>query len=396
MTETHARAGLRSRSVMLACMLALTSGTSTVARGADRDTLRESFDLQVGFAPRPVEIDGAPHLSYELRLANFTRDSLQPTAIDVRDARDGRRLASFRGDALAPLLAMPPPARGGDPGDRAIASGTHALLYLDFALVTGTIPSRLEHRIEYRVAGTDATHVVEGAPVDVPDAAAIVLGPPLRGGPWAAIHHPSWPRGHRRVPYTIDGRARIPGRHAIDWVRLDDDGHSSAGDPDIASNAFGHGADVLAVADAVVAATRDDMRESATVSAHPRHALADASGNHVALDLGAGRFAFYEHLRPGSVRVARGDRVRRGQVIAALGFTGDSTGPHLHFHVADANSPLGAEGLPFVLDRFRELGRYEDIGALGKAKWAPALDAGSIERVHEHPAPNVVVEFPTP
>src|SRR3546814_14591651 len=74
---------------------------------------------------------------------------------------------------------------------------------------------------------------------------------------------------------------------------------------------------------------------------------------------------------PVSFRVVPGQRVRRGEVIAELGFTGDSTGPHLHFHVADAPSPLDAEGLPFEIARFRVLGRYPAIGALGNAPWTP-------------------------
>ncbi len=193
--------------------------------------------------------------------------------------------------------------------------------------------------------------------------------------------------------YAVDGRARIPGRFAIDWVLLDAHGRSSHGDADAVRNAYGYGADVLAVADATVAATRDDMAESATISAHRKHALQDATGNYIALDLGGGRFAFYEHLKPGSVRVATGQHVRRGEVIAALGFTGDSTGPHLHFHVADALSPLGAEGLPFVFDHFRVLGRYPDIGTLGSAPWAPLDDARPAQRVDEWPASNVVVGF---
>lgn len=52
------------------------------------------------------------------------------------------------------------------------------------------------------------------------------------------------------------------------------------------------------------------------------------------LDLGDNRHAFYGHLLPGSLRVKPGDRVRRGQVIGRLGNSGNSTGPHLHFHNA--------------------------------------------------------------
>jgi murein DD-endopeptidase MepM/ murein hydrolase activator NlpD len=142
-----------------------------------------------------------------------------------------------------------------------------------------------------------------------------------------------------------------------------------------------------------VAAARDDVSESARLSTHPEHALEDATGNYVALDLGNGRYAFYEHLKPGSVRVSAGQRVRRGQVIAALGFTGQSTGPHLHFHVADGDSPLGAEGMPFVLERFELLGAYPDFAALGKAPWVPLDRSAGSARTGEMLAPNAVVRF---
>jgi hypothetical protein len=145
---------------------------------------------------------------------------------------------------------------------------------------------------------------------------------------------------------------------------------------------------VLAVADAVVAAVRDTLPEVPRVSARVKHPQDEAAGNYVSLDLSEGRFAVYEHLKPGSVRVAPGQRVRRGDVLAQLGFTGDSTGPHLH--VGDAASPLAAEGLPFVFGHFEVLGRYPDLGAMGTTKWS--LD-GAGTRQHERPAPNVVVDF---
>jgi len=64
----------------------------------------------------------------------------------------------------------------------------------------------------------------------------------------------------------------------------------------------------------------------------------------VILDIGGGNFAFYAHLQPGSLRVKLGDKVRAGQVIGLVGNTGNSTEPHLHFHISNATSPLGSGG----------------------------------------------------
>jgi murein DD-endopeptidase MepM/ murein hydrolase activator NlpD len=42
------------------------------------------------------------------------------------------------------------------------------------------------------------------------------------------------------------------------------------------------------------------------------------------------------HLQQGSARVSEGERVRLGQQIAAVGDSGDSLVPHLHFQVQDS------------------------------------------------------------
>jgi murein DD-endopeptidase MepM/ murein hydrolase activator NlpD len=123
--------------------------------------------------------------------------------------------------------------------------------------------------------------------------------------------------------------------------------------------------------------------------------LERASGNYVALDLGDGRFAFYEHLRQGSIVARAGERVRRGQTIGQLGSSGStSIGPHLHFHVADANAALAAEGLPFVIRRFEHLGAYSSLDAFRPgASWTPAPPGRAGVRRMEHPASVAVVRF---
>ena len=69
------------------------------------------------------------------------------------------------------------------------------------------------------------------------------------------------------------------------------------------------------------------------------------AGNHVIMAT-AGTYALYAHLVPGSVAVARGQQVGVGEVIGRVGHTGNSTAPHLHFHLMDSADPLRATGIP--------------------------------------------------
>jgi murein DD-endopeptidase MepM/ murein hydrolase activator NlpD len=108
-----------------------------------------------------------------------------------------------------------------------------------------------------------------------------------------------------------------------------------------------------------------------------------------------GRYGLYAHLIPGSLRVKVGDRVRRGQVLGRLGNSGNSDAPHIHFHLCDANSPLGCEGLPYVMERFEVVGRLElpdDLKSL--RPWSPAAGHAPEPRTREIPLENQVVRFP--
>jgi murein DD-endopeptidase len=367
--------------VPMAALLAAQPGTAPPA----------SVTMRVPVPPSVVVMDGRNSLIYELHVENHgavavTLSSLQfdtdapPVSLTLRD------------DALARALD-PPPTSAGSP--RLVLPGGRRVIYVDLGVTDDMNglplwPRRVRHRLTMSVPGGALFDLIDHDGVAVDPRPPVVLGPPLAGGPWVAVHHPDWERGHRRVFYTVDGRTRLPGRFTIDFVKVDDAGLTTRGDPDLVANALGYGAEALAVAGATVAATRDSLAEVTHVSERRKHAQDEAAGNFVSLDLGDGRFAVYEHLKPGSIRVRRGQRVRRGEVVAQLGFTGDSTGPHLHLHVGDAASPLGAEGLPFVLDRFAVLGRYVDVAAMGKTRWNPE---GTGTRQNERPGPNVVVLF---
>src|SRR5262249_7664582 len=160
-------------------------------------------------------------------------------------------------------------------------------------------------------------------------------------------------------------------------------------------NFCGYGAEVLAVANGVVSGLKDGLPENTPLS--PKRAvpitLETAPGNYIILDLGNGRLALYAHLQPKSLRVKVGDSVRRGQVLGLVGNSGNASGPHLHFHIIEGNSPFAAEGLPFVFESFEVLGEttMEEITGSG---WKPQASKPPTKHQNEIPLGNAVVRFP--
>ena len=82
------------------------------------------------------------------------------------------------------------------------------------------------------------------------------------------------------------------------------------------------------------------------------------AGNHVVVDLGNGEYALLAHMRKGSVRVRAGDRVGPGDLLGLTGNSGNSSEPHLHFHLQDRPELFtGARGLPVAFVGYRADGR---------------------------------------
>jgi murein DD-endopeptidase MepM/ murein hydrolase activator NlpD len=161
-----------------------------------------------------------------------------------------------------------------------------------------------------------------------------------------------------------------------------------------------YGADVLAVADSTVVDTLDDLNDQTPGHLPDRKTInmENVEGNHVVLDLGDGVFAFYAHLQKGSVVVAVGNRVKRGQVLGKLGNTGNTSGPHLHFHLMEGSSVLGSNGIPYMIDTFALAGQVSaaDFAAAPglEGDWGKGLLQTPSQRHDQLPLDLNVVNFP--
>jgi murein DD-endopeptidase MepM/ murein hydrolase activator NlpD len=163
----------------------------------------------------------------------------------------------------------------------------------------------------------------------------------------------------------------VPEEFALDLVKLGSNASTHLGNGAKRSDYYAYGETVLAAADGTVTAVQDSIPETdsnlqqpgETAQAYQTRVLAmqdellakgalRAAGNYVLLQHTEGEYSFYAHLLPGSVRVHSGEQIKRGQPIAKLGHSGNSTEPHLHFHVVDGPDPLLSAGIPL---RFRNI-----------------------------------------
>jgi hypothetical protein len=157
----------------------------------------------------------------------------------------------------------------------------------------------------------------------------------------------------------------VPEEFALDVAKIGESGLSHKGDGTRFDDYYAYGADVLAAADGRVVSTANDQPEDPSAMQRPNETqeayfsrlqkeqgerlakgLTAITGNYVMIDHGKNEYSLYAHLQPGSVRVHVGDQVKSGDVIGKLGSSGNSTEPHLHFHVCDKPDPVMCAGIP--------------------------------------------------
>ncbi len=319
--------------------------------------------MRIAHPPVPVEgSDGRFHVVYEIELANFTGDDVALHQLDVLDARSGSVVATLDASQLGQrLVVRDKVARPGSLGPSQMG-----LAYMHVVFDSrAAMPQALAHRLSLTLGSKSITETAGrvrlAAPTD------LVLDSPLRGPRYIAGDGCCDAVRHVRASLPLNGRLFTAQRFAIDWEQLDEQGRIYVGDPRNPASYLIYGQPAYAAAEARVVAAVDGLPDTPPGALPEGLPLEQADGNHVVLDLGDGRFALYAHFKPGSVQVRKGERVRRGQVLGLVGTSGNSSEPHLHFHVMDGPSPLASNGLPYRLRHFRATRRGVSTAAFDQA-----------------------------
>jgi hypothetical protein len=344
--------------VVVSALLAFLCVSVRGAENSEETASMTPVALAVLSAPTAVRgSDDMYHLVYELQLRNAASVRTVIERVEVRDAAaPGRLLLALGSDAIAARLQLG--ARG--KASNALGPFQFGTLFLHVAIKDGAaVPKKIVHHID--IFGSDLPPDLQhttsiGGEVLVGSGPVAVLGPPLRGGRYIAADGCCDSLRHIRALLPLNGGLYLAQRYAIDWERLDEQNRVFVGDPHDPRSYHIYGEEVLAVADATVERAVDGKSEPTPGALPQGLPVREADGNHVILALSGGVYVLYAHLQPGSIRVARGQRVRRGDVLGRVGNSGNSSAPHLHLHAMDRPSGLIANGVPYVYDSYRITG----------------------------------------
>jgi murein DD-endopeptidase MepM/ murein hydrolase activator NlpD len=153
--------------------------------------------------------------------------------------------------------------------------------------------------------------------------------PPVLQLPFQGSWFVYWGGDTKDVNYHHDDKAET---YALDLVKADEKGNFFKGSGLKNEDYYAYGQSVLAPAGGKVIEAVDGMRENQPTKTTNNYMR---FGNSVIIEHGQGLYSIIAHLRPGSVQVKSGDLVETGQKLGECGNSGNSSEPHLHFHLQD-------------------------------------------------------------
>ena len=348
--------------------------------------------------------DNVYHIIYELQLTNTRPLPATIRSIDVLEAPNASKLiTSFSGRDVVKRMRTLAPAPA---ANAKIGPDEVRLFYIELAFKDAAdIPHALEHRLHLLAAASPGPS--EPKPLDyvvahlkVAGDKPVVVGAPLAGAGWIAGNGCCNPEIiHRGSVLSVNGALYDAQRFAIDWMRVDEQGWLVHGDLADVRNYTCYGAEVLAVAEGRVVGMLNNLEDQKPGKLPDPDTITidTVDGNHVVLDIGGGYFAFYAHLQKNSVTVRVGDQVKKGAVLGKLGNSGNTSGPHLHFHIMTGPSVLGSDGVPYVIESFNLAGQI-DIAAFEAApdltgNWGKGLLSKPERHEREFPLNLNIIDF---
>jgi murein DD-endopeptidase MepM/ murein hydrolase activator NlpD len=153
-----------------------------------------------------------------------------------------------------------------------------------------------------------------------------------------------WGGDTKDLNYHVDSRAQ---KNAFDIVIMNASGKSFKTDGKTNEDYYAFGKEITAPCDGEVVLSVDGIKDNVPGELNPVY----VPGNTVIIKTVNNEYLFFAHFRKSSVAVKEGQKVKQGQVLGLCGNSGNSSEPHLHFHIQNAENMMNATGVKCYFDK---------------------------------------------
>jgi len=154
-----------------------------------------------------------------------------------------------------------------------------------------------------------------------------------------------WGGDNEEDNYHVVDRAQ---KHAFDFV-IRKDGKSYSGNGMKNKDYYAFGEEILAASDGEIVMVVDGIPDNTPGKMNPTY----VPGNTVIVKANENEYHFYAHFQKGSIKVKEGDLIKQGDVLGLCGNSGNSSEPHLHFHIQDGLNMYESIGVKAYFDALK-------------------------------------------
>lgn len=149
-------------------------------------------------------------------------------------------------------------------------------------------------------------------------------------------------------------------KNAFDMIITNPEGKSYGTDGKKNEDYYAFGQHLTAPCEAEVVFAVDGVKDNIPGLMNTMHTL----GNSILLKTQQNEYILFAHFKQGTIKVKQGDKVKTGQLLGQCGNSGNSSEPHLHFHIQDAEDFNLATGIKCFFDIVR-------VNGIEKTKYSP-------------------------
>lgn len=171
-----------------------------------------------------------------------------------------------------------------------------------------------------------------------------------------------WGGDTKELNYHVESEAQ---KNAFDMVITNEKGISFKTDGKLNEDYYAFGKDLMAPCDGEVVLVVDGVKDNLPGTLNPVY----VPGNTVIIKTQNNEYLFFAHFKQHSIVVKQGQMVKQGQLLGLCGNSGNSSEPHLHFHIQNVEDMNTATGVKCYFDKILVNGQTKtDYSPIQKEK----------------------------